>query len=173
MTESVRKNPRPGRHRRRKMTLRRNVGLVIINDVGQVLGGLRQHANGDKAWQLPQGGIEGREAPLAAAYREMTEETGLQPDEVAFVMELPIWTVYYLPKEWGRPQRRFAGQKQKWFLFKYLGKDLPVLARAKDKEFSALDWLEPVWLVGHVIDFRKPVYSTVFEGFKDHLHFTT
>ncbi|MBI1309034.1 MAG: RNA pyrophosphohydrolase [Proteobacteria bacterium] len=148
--------------------LRRNVGLVVVNGEGKVLAGLRAHANGDKAWQLPQGGIEGREQPLQAAYRELGEETGLTKADVVLVQQLPHWIVYYLPREWTRG-RRFVGQKQKWFLFSYVGEGLPDVAKASDKEFEALDWLVPEWLVEHVIAFRKPVYRKVFAAFKAHL----
>jgi putative (di)nucleoside polyphosphate hydrolase len=140
------------------------VGLVIINAEGKVLAGLRAHANGDKAWQLPQGGIEGRERPIRAAYRELQEETGLTEHDVALKAERERWTKYYLPREWSRG-RRFVGQTQKWFLFDYKGEGLPDLSRAKDKEFEALDWVDAAWLEQHVIDFRKIVYRTVFEGF--------
>lgn len=160
--------PRRKRHKGQQGRLRRNVGVVIINSDGKVLAGLRAHASGDKAWQLPQGGIEGRERPLTAAYRELGEETGMQFEEVKLVAERAAWTRYFLPREWTRG-RRFVGQVQKWFLFEYKGEGLPDLARAKDKEFEALDWVKPEWLQQHVIDFRKPIYQTVFEGFGEHL----
>lgn len=157
-----------GQHARGGARLRRNVGMVIINDDGLVLAGLRAHANGDKAWQLPQGGIEGRERPLTAVYRELFEETGVVRDDVELLGELARWTVYFLPREWTRG-RRFAGQKQKWFVFRYLKDGVPDVKLAKDKEFEALDWVQPDWLVQHVIDFRKPVYRDVFAGFADYL----
>lgn len=144
--------------------LRRNVGLVIINAEGQVLAGLRAHANGDKAWQLPQGGIEGRERPIVAAYRELKEETGLPQAEVELLAERKTWIDYWLPKEWVRG-RRFAGQTQKWFAFRYVSEGLPDMKRAIDKEFEALDWVDAAWLQAHVIDFRKKVYAEVFREF--------
>jgi len=147
--------------------LRRNVGLVVVNNEGKVLAGLRAHANGDRAWQMPQGGIDGREGVLVAAYRELLEETGLGKSDVALMDELEGWTVYELPPEWTRG-RRFTGQKQKWFLFKYLNDGLPDVKRAEHREFSALDWVDAAWLTAHVIDFRKPVYEAVFKGFAAH-----
>lgn len=168
----------PRRHRRRDVSssestpggrLRRNVGMVIINEDGLVLAGLRYHnLNNESAWQLPQGGIDGRERPLSAAYREMKEETGLRPQQVEFMAEMPDWTVYYLPDEWAKG-RRFAGQKQKWFLFRYLGEGLPDLKTAKHHEFTELKWINPAWLQQHVIAFRQPVYQQVFTTFADHL----
>ncbi len=150
-------NPARGR-------LRRNVGLVIVNSEGKLLCGLRAHANGDKAWQLPQGGIEARERPIVAVYRELKEETGLEPHEVELLAERESWIDYWLPKEWVKG-RRFAGQTQKWFCLKYLGEGVPDLSRAKDREFEQLDWLDATWLGEHVIDFRKKVYAKVFREF--------
>ncbi len=141
---------------------------MIINAEGKVLAGLRAHANGDKAWQLPQGGIEGRERPSIAAYRELKEETGLEESEVAFLAERERWIDYWLPKDWVRG-RRFAGQTQKWFAFRYVGEGLPDLSRAVDREFEALDWVDAPWLEEHVIDFRKKVYALVFKEFAAYL----
>jgi putative (di)nucleoside polyphosphate hydrolase len=144
------------------------VGLVVINRDGKVLAGLRAHANGDKAWQLPQGGIEGRERPLVAAYRELKEETGLEAADVELLVERKSWLDYWLPSEWVKG-RRFAGQTQKWIAFRYKGEGLPDLTKAVDKEFEQLDWLEPEWLQEHVIDFRKKVYAEVFDEFRTFL----
>jgi len=140
------------------------VGLVVRNAQGKVLAGLRAHASGDKAWQLPQGGIEGRERPATAAYRELREETGIDPRAVKLVREHGAWIDYHLPASM-TAGRRFVGQTQKWFLFEYLETGLPNLAKATDREFEQLAWVEFDWLIAHVIDFRKPVYKAVKKVF--------
>ena len=145
--------------------LRRNVGLVVRNSQGKVLAGLRAHASGDKAWQLPQGGVEGRERPATAAYRELREETGIDPRAVKLVKEHAEWIDYLLPAEMSQG-RRFVGQTQKWFLFEYVEAGLPNLAKATDREFEQLAWVEMDWLINHVIAFRQPVYKTVKKIFR-------
>lgn len=144
--------------------LRRNVGLLVRNAQGKVLAGLRAHASGDKAWQLPQGGIEGRERPATAAYRELREETGIDPRAVRLLREHGAWIDYHLPASM-TAGRRFTGQTQKWFLFEYLEPGLPNLAKATDHEFEQLAWVDFDWLISHVIEFRKPVYKAVKKAF--------
>ena len=146
-------------------TLRRNVGVVVRNREGKVLAGLRAHASGDKAWQLPQGGIEGREKPATAAYRELREETGLDPRAVKLLREHEAWIDYLLPTEMSAG-RKFTGQTQKWFLFEYLESGLPDIKKATDDEFEQLAWVEMEWLIAHVISFRKPVYKQVKKIFR-------
>ncbi len=157
--------PRPGERAGR---LRRGVGMVVVNADGQVLAGLRTHADGNAAWQLPQGGIEGNEDPMATAYRELEEETGLKPDQVTLLLEHPRWTVYRLPDSWAK-QTRFAGQRQRWFCFRYLGNDTPDIKTALHEEFRSLQWMDASELEKLVIAFRQPVYRRVFQAFADYL----
>jgi putative (di)nucleoside polyphosphate hydrolase len=157
--------PRPGERAGR---LRRGVGLVVVNSVGQVFAGLRAHADGHAAWQLPQGGIDPGEDPRTTAYRELQEETGLTEADVTLLAEHPRWTVYRLPETWAR-QTRFAGQRQRWFCFKYAGEDTPNIHKALHNEFKNLQWMDAAELEKLVIAFRQPVYRRVFQAFAAYL----
>jgi putative (di)nucleoside polyphosphate hydrolase len=109
-------------------------------------------------WQLPQGGIERGEAPGDAAWRELGEETGLGGDDVELVGEHPEWTVYEWPERVRRNGRRL-GQAQRWFMFAV--RDDGVVPRPDGVEFVSWKWVEPAWLVGQVVDFRRDVYALV------------
>lgn len=153
-----------------RQRLRRGVGLVVRNPQGLILAGLRAHANDTKAWQLPQGGMEAGETPIITAYRELQEETGLTQQDVTLRAEYPRWTKYVVPAEWQYSGKRFIGQTQRWFLFQFPTTNLPDLSKAKDQEFTQLQWVDAQWLINHVIAFRQPIYRQVFRAFAPYLH---
>ena len=66
-----------------KRHFRAGVVIVVRRDDGRVLAFERVDAPGQ--WQLPQGGVESREDPLDAAWRELAEETGLTSDDAELV----------------------------------------------------------------------------------------
>ena len=107
-----------------KLEYRENVGMVLINAEGHIFAGKRLDNNSD-AWQMPQGGIDEGEAPEAAAYRELSEETGIYHSKARLLGKTKDWLSYdipvdLIPKLWGG---RYRGQRQKWFAFEFLGKD--------------------------------------------------
>ena len=100
------------------------VGVMLINAEGQIFAGLRKDSTAT-AWQMPQGGIDDGEKPRKAALRELWEETGITDDLVEFIGKTHDWVTYDLPPDllgrvWGG---KYRGQRQKWFLYRYLGRD--------------------------------------------------
>ncbi|MGI9609510.1 MAG: RNA pyrophosphohydrolase [Acidimicrobiia bacterium] len=137
---------------------RPNVGIVLANDFGQVLWARRI---GQDAWQFPQGGIDRRETPEEALYRELDEEVGLKPDAVEIIACTHGWLRYRLPKRLRRHNSSpgFLGQKQKWFLLRMLGQDEDVCVDSSAKpEFDHWRWVSYWYPVGQVVAFKREVY---------------
>ena len=106
----------------KNLPYRKNVGLMIINTQKKIFMGQRIKGG---AWQMPQGGIDGKETPEKAAIRELYEETGITKEKINKISTSKLWKTYEFPKElipklWNG---RYRGQIQKWFLFQYIGKD--------------------------------------------------
>ncbi len=143
-------------------------GVVIVvchpHD-GTVLAFERADAPG--SWQLPQGGLISREEPVEAAWREMFEETGIGPADVVLRAAPADWIAYEWPvevmAEHGRDGRR-RGQVQRWFLFDALDSTLTPLPDGR--EFVAWRWVEPAWLIDHVVAFRQEPYRRVLGGLR-------
>ena len=148
---------------------RLGVGLIIINDQSKIFTGCRLDSS--KAWQMPQGGIDDKEIPLEAAYREMLEETGIEKSKVVLIKQSKNWYRYDLPKEiqskfWGG---RFRGQSQKWFLFQFNGIDADINIETKDQEFSDWKWSQKSDMLENIVPFKKSLYKSVLTDLGLHL----
>lgn len=150
------------------------VGVALVNAEGHAFIGHRRRKRATdvldaRSWQMPQGGIDAGEQPVEAARRELWEETSVRSIEL--IAELPRWLSYDLPedalKRWGG---RYRGQTQKWFLFRFTGKDNEIDVRrpaggAHDAEFDAWRWERLERLPELVVPFKREVYETVSAAF--------
>ena len=150
-----------------KLPYRSNVGIMMVNEKGYVFVGQRLD-NNQNAWQMPQGGIDAGEDPETAAYRELLEETGVKKQDLQFVASSSQWLSYDLPEDlipilWNG---KFRGQKQKWFLFKFLGEDRDINIATEHPEFSKWKWISKENLLKEIVPFKKSVYENVLKEFK-------
>jgi putative (di)nucleoside polyphosphate hydrolase len=141
------------------------VGIVLMNARGQVFVAERIDAPG--AWQMPQGGIDKKELPRAAALRELHEETGT--DKAKIVAVTRSWLRYDLPadlqsKVW---KGKYRGQEQKWFLMKFTGRDEDIDIATEHAEFTAWKWLKFEDLPKVIIGFKRDIYKQVVAAFKN------
>ena len=147
------------------LPLRSGVGIVVLNQEDKIFVA-RRIDNPKNFWQMPQGGIDKDEDYLAAAYRELEEETSIK--NVDLVKELDGLISYELPKSligiiW---KGKYRGQEQKWFLMRYLGKDSDINIRTYKPEFLDWKWIELDLITENVVDFKLHVYKELKKKLK-------
>ncbi len=138
---------------------RLNVGIILSNDQGQVFWARRV---GQDAWQFPQGGMDKEETPEQAMYRELMEETGLNPSDIEVLGRTEDWLRYRLPKRFVRRNQSpvCIGQKQIWFMLRMLSDESSVDLSASDKpEFDSWRWVDYWEPAKRVIFFKRKVYK--------------
>lgn len=139
---------------------RANVGIILCDARGLVLVGGRV---GQDAWQFPQGGIRHRESPEQAMYRELREEIGLDPDDVAVLGSTADWLRYRLPEQYVRRRMRplCIGQKQRWFLLRLVSAESRLqLDTTTTPEFDRWRWVDYWQPLSEVIYFKREVYRS-------------
>jgi len=145
-------------------------GLMILNADGKVFVGQRIDAEVE-AWQMPQGGIDDGEDAQTAAIRELGEETGIAPDKVELIAIAPDELFYDLPEELvGKVWKgKWRGQRQRWFLFRFLGEDADVDIQTAEPEFRAWRWAAPQDLPDIIVPFKRALYKELLTVFGQHL----
>ena len=147
------------------LPLRSGVGIVVLNKENKVFVAKRID-NPKNFWQMPQGGVDEGEDFLKAAYRELEEETSIK--NVELIKELDGTITYELPDRllgliW---KGKYRGQKQKWFLMRFVGKDNEINIKTKHPEFLEWKWVELDKITDLVVDFKLHVYKEVKDKVK-------
>ena len=137
--------------------MRNGVGVIILNNENKVFVGKRRDNPIDK-WQMPQGGVDSGEDYLMAMKRELYEETSIK--NIKILRELDGFFEYELPtnlvgKIW---KGKFRGQKQKWFITKFIGDEKEINLDTKHPEFIDWKWISPKQLPEVIVDFKKDLY---------------
>ena len=140
------------------LPLRIGVGAVVLNKNNKVFVGKRKDNPVDK-WQMPQGGVNEGEELIDAMKRELEEETGIK--KIKILKEIDGWSEYELPsyllgKIW---RGKYRGQKQKWFIVRFLGSDSEIDLEKYKPEFIEWRWLEIEKLPGVIVEFKRKIYE--------------
>lgn len=153
---------------------RPNVGIALFSRAGLVWAGKGRSAGPeivlpDYEWQMPQGGIDPGEDIVAAARRELAEETGARSVQLLAVTN--DWLPYDFPPYEGPPHRlhEWRGQTQRWVAFRFLGDmsefDLSRLNDGDPPEFSEWAWLKLASLPARVTPHKRATYEVIARTF--------
>jgi putative (di)nucleoside polyphosphate hydrolase len=145
-----------------QLPMRTGVGIIVLNNNNQVFVGKRKDNPGDK-WQMPQGGVDKGEDFITAMKRELVEETSIK--NIKILKEVQNMYQYELPKNlvgiiW---KGKFRGQRQKWFITKFLGKDNEINLDTQHPEFIDWKWIDPQDLPKVIVDFKKELYLNLLK----------
>jgi putative (di)nucleoside polyphosphate hydrolase len=143
------------------------VGIMLVNMDGKVFVGQRLD-NEVEAWQMPQGGIDEGEDAKSAALRELNEETGIVHNDVEIIARAKEEHFYDLPPEligklWGG---KYRGQRQYWFLARFVGSDADINIKTKHPEFREWKWASPETLPDMIVPFKRKLYRDILQEFR-------
>ena len=151
--------------KQKNLPMRTGVGIVVLNNQNKVFVGKRKDNPVDK-WQMPQGGVDNGEDYISAMKRELFEETSIKSIKV--LEEIERFFEYELPEDligiiW---KGKFRGQKQKWFITKFVGKEKEINLKTKNPEFIEWKWIIPEELPNVIVDFKKKIYLDLLKDIK-------
>ena len=144
----------------KSLPLRNGVGMVILNTDNKIFVAKRID-NPKNFWQMPQGGVDKNENYYEAALRELKEETSIV--SVELIKEIDNKLTYILPNNllgiiW---KGRFKGQKQKWFIMRFIGKETEINIKTKHPEFLEWKWVDLEDLTKIAVSFKLDVYKKI------------
>ncbi len=145
-----------------ELPMRIGIGVIILNNNNQVFVGKRKDNPGNN-WQMPQGGVENGEKFIVAMKRELLEETSIK--NIKILKEIDRMYEYMLPENligiiW---KGKFKGQRQKWFLTRFVGLDNEINIETKHPEFIDWKWIEPKKLPEVIVSFKKNLYVNLLK----------
>ncbi len=151
------------------LPLRTGVGIVVLNSENKVFVGKRKDNPFDK-WQMPQGGVDLNEPLLKAMRRELVEETSIK--NIKILKEFDQWLEYELPenlvgKIW---KGKYRGQKQKWFIVRFIGKENEININTEHPEFIEWKWVDINLLPDLIVNFKKHIYENVLVELKKYIN---
>ncbi len=148
-----------------KLPMRCGVGIIILNKQNKVFVAKRRDNPIDK-WQMPQGGLDANEDYISAMKRELYEETSIKSIKV--LKQLEGFFEYELPNNligiiW---KGKYRGQKQKWFITKFIGEEKEINLKTQNPEFIEWKWVMPEELPNVIVDFKKNMYLKLLDNIK-------
>ena len=151
---------------KQKLPMRNGVGVIVLNKENKIFVGKRKD-NPVNKWQMPQGGVDKGEDYLTAMKRELLEETSIKNIEV--LKELEGFFEYELPKNlvgiiW---KGKFRGQRQKWYIAKFIGDEKEINLNTSYAEFVEWKWVSPDDLPNVIVDFKKSMYIKLSKIIKE------
>ena len=156
-------------NQKKSLPLRLGVGAIVLNKQNRVFVGKRKD-NPVNKWQMPQGGVNDGEKLIDAMKRELEEETGIK--NIKILKEVNGWSEYELPdyllgKLW---RGKYRGQKQKWFVVRFLGNDSEINLKTNKPEFIEWQWLNIENLTEVIVDFKRKVYEKLLPEIKSSIN---
>jgi len=146
------------KEKHQKLPLRSGVGIVVLNKENKIFVAKRID-NPKNFWQMPQGGVNENENFYTAALRELKEETSIV--SVKPIKEIKESLTYILPDHligiiW---KGKYKGQKQRWFIMKFIGNESEINIKTKHPEFLDWKWINPENLTEIAVHFKLEVYK--------------